>query len=513
MDMTLPLISDAAPDAGSSDADGSPVCAPVLLPVVLAGGAGTRLWPLSRESHPKQLIALLGERSLLEAAVTLLDRVATPQANRGLLVCTEDHRFMAADQMKASCRDWHMLVEPIGRNTAPALTLAALHACADGSDPVLVATPADHAISDVVAFERAVRAAARLAQAGQIVTLGVIPTRPETGYGYIELGAPIAMEANSGARLLRRFVEKPVRDLAVDFFAGKQHWWNSGIFVVRASTWLRAIRMTRPDIAQACEAAYHSASSDSRITRIAAETFAGCPADSIDYAVMERLGQSGLTGAVVPLDAGWSDVGAWDAVWNMLPKDEAGNVTRGDALLERTSGMYVHSEGRLVACVGTSDLIVVETADAVLVADRRHAQDVKAVVGQIRQRERSEVAHHRKVFRPWGYYDSIEQGPGFQVKRIVVTPGAMLSLQLHHHRAEHWIVVSGTARVTRGDETFLLEENQSTYVPIGVKHRIENVGPIPLEMIEVQCGSYLGEDDIVRFDDHYGRHLGIDAKD
>jgi mannose-1-phosphate guanylyltransferase/mannose-6-phosphate isomerase len=513
MDMTSPLISDAAPDAHSSDTSALPVSAPALLPVVLAGGAGTRLWPLSRESHPKQLIALLGERSLLEAAVTLLDRVATPQANRGLLVCTEDHRFVAADQMRASCRDWDMLVEPVGRNTAPALTLAAIHACGDGSDPVLVATPADHTISDVAAFERAVRAAARLAQAGQIVTLGVIPTRPETGYGYIELGAPIATEASSGARMLHRFVEKPTRDVAIDFFASKGHWWNSGIFVVRASTWLRAIGLARPDIATACEAAYHRSGPDSRTWRIAAEAFSGCPADSIDYAVMERLGQIGLTGAVVPLDAGWSDVGAWDAVWDMLPKNEAGNVTRGDALLEGASGMYVHSEGRLVACVGTSDLIVVETADAVLVADRRHAQDVKAVVGQLRQRERSEVAHHRKVYRPWGYYDSIEQGRRFQVKRIVVAPGAMLSLQLHYHRAEHWIVVSGTARVTRGDETFLLEENQSTYVPIGVKHRIENVGRMLLEMIEVQCGSYLGEDDIVRFDDHYGRHPGMDAND
>jgi mannose-1-phosphate guanylyltransferase / mannose-6-phosphate isomerase len=511
--MGLPYISAAVLDAGSGETPELHASTPALLPVVLAGGAGTRLWPLSRETHPKQLIALLGNRSLLEAAVTRLDRSATPQAKRGLLVCAADHRFLAANQVKASCRDWQMIVEPMGRNTAPALTLAAMNARADGGDPVLVAMPADHAILDVAAFERTVSAAARLAQAGQIVTLGVIPTRAETGYGYMEIGAPIAEEFAAGARTLRCFVEKPNWDMAEAFVAGKRHWWNSGIFVMRASTWLEAISVSRPDIAQACEAAYCRSSSDGKVWHIAADAFAACPSDSIDYAVMERLAQSGLTGAVVPLDAGWSDVGSWDAVWDVLPKDEFGNVTRGDVLLENASGTYVHSEGRLIACVGTSDLIVVETADAVLVADKRHAQEVKALVSQIRNRERSEAAHHRKVFRPWGYYDSIEQGPRFQVKRIVVMPGATLSLQLHYHRAEHWIVVNGTARVTRGDETFLLAENQSTYVPVGVKHRLENVGRMPLEMIEVQCGSYLGEDDIVRFDDHYGRHLSPEADD
>lgn len=507
MDLTFPHFADSALDANCNETPESSALAPLLLPVVLAGGAGTRLWPLSREAHPKQLIALLGSGSLLEAAVTRLDRAARPQANRGLLVCAEDHRFLVADQLKASCRDWDMLIEPSARNTAPALTLAARHACADGGDPVLVVMPADHVILDIEAFEQAVHTAGRLAQTGWVVTLGVLPNRPETGYGYIETGEPMGEDGYSGARRLSRFVEKPNRETAEAFVAGKRHWWNSGIFVVRASTWLTAIGSLRADIATACEAAYSGNIRDGDAWRMNADAFAACPSDSIDYAVMERLQESGQCGAVVPLEAGWSDVGSWDAVWDVLPKDESGNVTRGDVLLENASGTYVHSEGRLIACLGTSDLIVVETADAVLVADKRHAQDVKAVVSRIRDRGRSEAVNHRKVSRPWGYYDSIERGERFQVKRIVVMPGATLSLQLHYHRAEHWIVVSGTARVTRGDETFLLAEDQSTYVPVGVKHRLENVGRLPLEMIEVQVGSYLGEDDIVRFDDHYGRHL------
>lgn len=479
--------------------------APDILPVVLAGGSGTRLWPLSREALPKQLISLLGERSLLESTVARLDSIARPGSNQGLLICSQEHRFMVADQLRVSRRDWQVMVEPAGRNTAPALTLAALRATADGADPVLVVMPADHAILDAPAFARAVSAAARLADAGRIVALGVVPQRPETGYGYIETGAAIEGD-EAGARTLQRFVEKPSREVAERFVAGGRHWWNSGIFVMRASVWLKAVGALRPDIARACGDAYRNGAADGKSWRIDASAFLDCPSDSIDYAVMERLAEGGLQGAVVPLEAGWSDVGSWDAVWDILPKDAAGNVTRGDVLLEDASGTYVHSEGRLVACVGTSDLIVVETADAVLVADKSRAQDVKSLVGRIREGERPEAAHHRKVARPWGYYDSIERGPRYQVKRIVVTPGATLSLQLHYHRSEHWIVVSGTARVTRGDETFLLGENQSTYVPVGVKHRLENVGRVPLEMIEVQCGSYLGEDDIVRFDDHYGRH-------
>jgi mannose-1-phosphate guanylyltransferase/mannose-6-phosphate isomerase len=510
MDMTLADLSETQQHAVGDDAAQATSQTPLILPVILAGGSGTRLWPLSREGHPKQMIGLLGDGSLLANSVMRLDSVATPAANRGLLVCAEEHRFLAADELKASSRDWQMIVEPASRNTAPALTLAALTACVDGGDPVLVVTPADHAIADVPAFERAIHAAVRLATAGQIVTLGVVPDRAECGYGYIELGEPIAIEAASGARALRRFVEKPDQEVAATFVEGKRHWWNSGIFALRASVWLRAVEALRPDIAQACKAAFGRGSSDLQTVRIQTDAFVSCPSESIDYAVMERLEEIGLGAAVVPLNAGWSDVGSWDAVWSALPQDESGNVVRGDVVLKNSSDTYVHSEGRLVACIGARDLIVVETADAVLVADRHHAQDVKAVVGQLKDRGSREAKHHLKVHRPWGHYESIEQGPRFQVKRIVVTPGAALSLQLHYHRAEHWIVVSGTARVTRGEESFLLSENESTYVPLGVKHRLENVGRVPLEMIEVQCGSYLGEDDIVRFDDHYGRDCGDD---
>jgi mannose-1-phosphate guanylyltransferase / mannose-6-phosphate isomerase len=505
MDMTF-AQAEVSPCKQGGMSTRDVVGTPEILPVVLAGGSGTRLWPLSREAYPKQLLGLLGEHSLLEQAVTRLDRMATTAANHGLLVCAEGHQYLAADQSRASSRKWRFIVEPVSRNTAPALTLAALTATADGSDPVLVVTPADHAIHDARAFERAIGAAARLAQAGHVVTLGVIATRPECGYGYIEIGESIEAEVAAGARKVTRFVEKPDRATANAFVNGKRHWWNSGIFVMRASVWLRAIDRLRPDIGRVCQAAFNNRNADEDVWRVEEDAFAACPSDSIDYAVIERLAEGEMSGAVVPLDAGWSDVGSWDAVWDVLPKDQMGNVTRGDTLLENASGMYVHSEGRLVACVGTNDLVVVETADAVLVAHKDHAQQVKDLVTQMKERERSERTHHRKVFRPWGYYDSIDQGRRYQVKRIVVAPGAALSLQLHYHRAEHWIVVSGTARVTRGEDTFLLTENQSTYVPVGIKHRLENVGRLPLELIEVQCGDYLGEDDIVRFNDKYGRH-------
>jgi mannose-1-phosphate guanylyltransferase/mannose-6-phosphate isomerase len=505
MDMSAPNVSEMEPHAVDHNSAEALAQAPSILPVVLAGGSGTRLWPLSRDGYPKQMIPLLGDRSLLENSVTRLDCIGTALANRGLLVCAEEHRFLVADQLKTSSRDWQLILEPVSRNTAPALTLAALTACADGSDPVLVVMPADHAIADVPAFEQAVGVAAQLADAGRVVALGVVPERAESGYGYIELGEPIATRPASGARVLKRFVEKPDRDMAAAFVEGGLHWWNSGIFVMRASTWLGAVGTLHADIARTCKTAFERGSAGEGTLQVERDSFAKCPSNSIDYAVMERLEDIGVSAAVVPLNAGWSDVGSWDAVWRALPKDESDNVMRGDVLLSNSSGNYVHSAGRLVTCVGVRDLVIVETADAVLVADRHHAQDVKIAVTQLRDRGISQTQHHRKVHRPWGYYESVEQGPGFQVKRIVVTPNAALSLQLHYHRSEHWIVVNGTARVTRGDQTFLLSENQSTYVPLGVKHRLENIGLVPLEMIEVQCGSYLGEDDIVRFDDDYGR--------
>lgn len=505
MDMSPPNVSEIEPRAVDDNTTEALAQTPSILPVVLAGGSGTRLWPLSREGYPKQMIQLLDDRSLLENSVTRLDCIATAFADRGLLVCTEEHRFLAANQLKKSSRDWQLILEPVSRNTAPALTLAALKARSDGSDPVLVVMPADHVIADVPAFQQTIRVAAQLAHAGQIVALGVVPDRAESGYGYIELGEPIATESASGARVLKRFVEKPDRDIAAAFVEGGLHWWNSGIFVMRASIWLSAVETLRADIARTCKIAVANGNADERTLRVELDSFLRCPSDSIDYAVMEHLEDLGVSTAVVPLNAGWSDVGSWDAVWGALPKDESDNVVRGDVLLRNSSGNYVHSAGRLVTCVGVQDLVIVETADAVLVADRHHAQDVKMIVTQLKDRGFSQAKHHRKVHRPWGYYESVEQGPGFQVKRIVVMPDAALSLQLHYHRSEHWIVVNGTARVTRGDKTFLLSENQSTYVPLGIKHRLENVGLVPLEMIEVQCGNYLGEDDIVRFDDDYGR--------
>ncbi|MGA7782867.1 MAG: mannose-1-phosphate guanylyltransferase/mannose-6-phosphate isomerase, partial [Paraburkholderia sp.] len=376
----------------------------------------------------------------------------------------------------------------------------------DGEDAILVVMPADHAILDTAAFQQAIARAAEHAQRGAIATLGVPPTRPDTGFGYIRLGD----EVDCGAFRIERFVEKPALELATQYVASGAYWWNSGIFIVQASVWLELVTRLQPAIAEACLAAIAGGHADGPFFRPQAEAFVKTPADSIDYAVMERLGVAGPEGApfegvVVPLVAGWSDLGSWDAVWDALDKDAAGNVGRGRVLFEGASSSYAHSEGRLVACVGTTNVVVVETADAVLVADRSHVQDVKGLVARIKAQHSPEADEHRKVRRPWGFYDSIDHGERFQVKRIVVDPGSRLSLQLHHHRAEHWVVVRGTAMVTRGDEHFLLSENESTFIPLGVRHRLENPGKVPLEIIEVQSGSYLGEDDIVRFDDTYGR--------
>jgi len=475
-----------------------------VLPVVLSGGSGTRLWPISREKFPKQLLPLVDDLTMLQSTVARLDGMA--DLAQPLLICNEEHRFVVAEQVRQLGKQGTVLLEPVGRNTAPAMTLAALWATRDGADPVLVVMPADHVITDGETYRAVVARAVALAASGAAVTFGVTPDCPETGYGYIQQGAALA--DGSGAFELARFVEKPNRETAESYLAAGNYLWNSGIFVMRASVWLAALAIGRPDILAACKAAMAGAKCDGDFVRLDGAAFKACPSDSIDYAVMERLttGGAGLPkGVVIPLTAGWSDVGAWDALWKVLPKCGDGNASRGDVLMENCHNTLAVSEGRLVACVGVSDLVVVETDDAILVVHHDATQDVKKVVDRLKAEQRSIATLHRKVYRPWGWYDGVDAGDRFQVKRIGVKPGGSLSLQMHHHRAEHWIVVKGTARVTKGDETFLVSENQSTYIPLGVTHRLENPGVVALEMIEVQSGSYLGEDDIVRFEDTYGR--------
>ena len=479
----------------------------LIQPVVLSGGSGTRLWPLSREKYPKQLLSFVGQDSLLQATLRRLEGIDGATCAPPLVVCNDEYRFVVAEQLRLMGLQGRIVLEPVGRNTAPALTLAALAARAAGDDPVLLVMPADHVVSQVAAFQECVRHAARLAQNGAVVTFGITPDRPETGYGYIQAGA--ALDAG-GACAIARFVEKPDRATAEGYLQQGNYSWNSGVFVLRASVWLNALRLCRPDILEACEAAWNKSTSDLSFVRVDAVAFAACPSDSIDYAVMERLAGAqaveGLPqGVVLPLSAGWSDVGAWDALWQILPKDEAGNVSQGRVMLQDCNDTLAYSSGRLLACVGVQSLVVVETPDAVLVVDQRHTQDVKKIVDRLKREGCAEGMLHRKVYRPWGWYDGVDAGERFQVKRIMVKPGGKLSLQMHHHRAEHWVVVRGTARVTKGDEAFLLTENQSTYIPLGVTHRLENPGHVDLEMIEVQSGSYLGEDDIVRLGDVYGR--------
>ena len=490
-----------------------------IQPVILSGGAGTRLWPLSREQYPKQLLAFQGEHTLLQQTVQRLDGLSTlvGQVAEPMIVCNEQHRFLVAEQLRAIGHEpATILLEPEGRNTAPALTVAALASLNTGDDPLLLVMPADHVIANTGAYHAAVKTAAELAQQGALVTFGIVPTAPETGFGYIRKGAPVADEVTQPSTLspqsylLDAFVEKPDVQTAQTYVDSGEYLWNSGMFVMKASVWVEQLSRFQPQMVEACRRALEMAVEDLDFCRLESAAFKACPSDSIDYAVMERLGANeGAEGqplaAVVPLDAGWSDLGAWSAIWEVGDACPDGNVSKGDVLSYNCHNSLFHSEHRLVAGVGLDGIVVVETADAVMVAQKDHAQDVKMIVERLKADGRSERLVHRQVYRPWGSYEGIDAGARFQVKSIVVKPGAALSLQMHHHRAEHWIVVMGTARVTCGEREFLLTENQSTYIPIGEKHRLENPGAVPLEIIEVQSGGYLGEDDIVRFEDRYGR--------
>ncbi len=468
-----------------------------IIPVILSGGSGTRLWPLSRELYPKQLLPLLGARSLLQETVLRVKDL--PGVSAPIFVCNEEHRFLVAEQVRQiDSPHAGILLEPLGRNTAPALTLAAHEVLKQDKDAIMLAMPADHVIGNTAAFAAAIAAGAELAAQGRLVTFGIVPDAPETGYGYIQKGKAIG----TGACQVAQFVEKPDAATAQRYVDSGRYLWNSGIFMLQASAWLDELRHFRTDIAQACATAYQNGTRDGDFFRAEKLAFSACPSDSIDYAVMEKTDRA----AVIPLDAGWSDLGAWPAIWNVLPRDSSGNVVQGDVYTHDTRNALVLSQHRLVAVVGVTDVVVVETPDAVLVMHKDKAQDVKEIVAKLKAAKREEHKTHRKVYRPWGCYEGVDAGARFQVKRITVSPGASLSLQLHHHRAEHWVIVKGTARVTRGDEVFILTENQSTYIPLGTKHRLENPGSIPLEMIEVQSGGYLGEDDIVRFEDKYNRH-------
>ena len=487
-----------------------------LQPVILAGGSGTRLWPLSREAHPKQFQPLMGEQSLFQDTVCRLDgmdEIAPP-----LVLCNEEHRFLVAEHLRQlGQKALAITLEPVGRNTAPALTLAALmlldaDAGFSDGDAVMLVLPADHVVRDVQSFQRLARRGAELAMDNSIVTFGILPDSPKTGYGYVRKGEPQARANSVPAFRVAEFVEKPERATAKQMLKSESYLWNSGMFMMRASVWMRELRRYRPDIADACVAAHASLQRDGDFYRPDTASFAACPGESIDYAVMERMGrkpsQNGSADCLVlPMDIGWTDLGAWSSLWEESERDERGNVIQGDVYARSMTDSLVISQRRLVAAVGLDDVILIETADAVLAAHKDRVQDVRELVEHLKIDGRPEQENHRKINRPWGSFETVDAGERFRVKRLTITPGEALSLQMHHHRAEHWVVVKGTAKVTRGEEVFLLTENQSAYVPVGVDHRLENPGTLPLEVVEVQTGSYLEEDDIVRFKDRYDRHL------
>jgi len=466
-----------------------------ILPVILCGGSGTRLWPASRSMYPKQLLPLVGERTMLQATALRIQGLEGA-AETCLIVSNESHRFSVAEQMNAIQMRSQIILEPEGRNTAPAVALAALHAVAKDDDAILLIMAADHVIKDVDAFQAAVQEAVVAAEDGRLVTFGIVPVTPETGYGYVR-----ANVRDAGPVPVEEFVEKPNEDAAQKYLDDGSYYWNSGMFLFRASAYLRELEIQAPDILASCKDSMQVNSIDGDFVRPDSDAFTRCRSESIDYAVMEKSANASM----VPLDAGWSDVGSWSALQDVCESDENGNTLGGDAWIHNCEGTYVQAESRLVAAVGLKDIIVVETKDAVLVAERGQSQDVKELVDRLKENGRDETKLHRQVFRPWGSYDSLESEENFQVKRLIVKPGAVLSLQKHAHRSEHWVVVSGKARITRNDEEFDLNVNESTYISIGDVHRIANPYDEDVHIIEVQCGDYLGEDDIVRLDDNYGR--------
>nr|HDN01238.1 mannose-1-phosphate guanylyltransferase/mannose-6-phosphate isomerase [Deltaproteobacteria bacterium] len=470
----------------------------MIVPVILCGGSGTRLWPLSREAYPKQFYSLVEDATLLQSTVKRLSNL--PGCKTPLLVCNNQHRFLVAEQLRRiGVKSPSILLEPVGRNTAPAVACAALSLIEQKDDPVLFVLPADHIIRDIQAFGQAVETGSLLADQGNLVTFGVIPTAPETGYGYIK--ASDRLHTDNPAFRVDHFVEKPNRDTAKDYIASGSYYWNSGMFMFRASRYIKELEHLAPEILSACTLACEKIVQDLDFLRLDAEGFADCPSDSVDYAIMEKTDSA----VIVPLDAGWSDLGSWASLLELGPRDKDENVVLGDVITQDVKNCYMRSEARLLTAIGVKDLIVVDSSDALLVVHKKRVQDVKAIVNRLKASGRKEYSSHRKVYRPWGSYENIDVSERFKVKRITVKPGGILSLQMHHHRAEHWIIVRGTARVTRGDEVLLLTEDQSTYIPLGVNHRLENLGMIPLDLIEVQTGSYLGEDDIIRLEDVYGR--------